>query len=184
MTGPERIWAFDYDLQDNDGTWRNWQCWSEDHPKPLNATEYIRRDPAVLTALPEVQAMIAAARLDYRKLVAAVSGNPSGTRCDACRNCGMIHCADAFYGCPGMRDYTLSESTAALAARDAAMRAAGMREAAGVATSFLVGDPLNYIPLRNPMAHEVADAILARAGQVDMVASPLQTAIPAPDKAP
>ena len=61
MTGPDRIWAFDYDLQDNDGTWRNWQCWSEDHPKPLNATEYIRRDPAVLAALPEVQALIAAA---------------------------------------------------------------------------------------------------------------------------
>ena len=62
MSGPDRIWAFDYDLQDNDGTWRNWQCWSEDHPKPLKATEYIRRDPAVLAALPEVQAMIAAER--------------------------------------------------------------------------------------------------------------------------
>lgn len=58
MSGPDRIWAFDYDLQDNDGTWRNWQCWSEAHPKPLNATEYIRRDPAVLAALPEVQAIV------------------------------------------------------------------------------------------------------------------------------
>ncbi len=61
MSGPDRIWAFDYDLQDNDGTWSNWQCWSEAHPKPLNATEYIRRDPAVLAALPEVQALIAGA---------------------------------------------------------------------------------------------------------------------------
>ncbi len=59
MTGPDRIWAFDYDLQDNDGTWRNWQCWSDSDPKPLNAAQYIRRDPIVLAALPEVQAMIA-----------------------------------------------------------------------------------------------------------------------------
>ena len=41
---PERIWAFDYDLQDDDGAWRNWQCWSDSDPKPLNATEYIRAD--------------------------------------------------------------------------------------------------------------------------------------------
>ena len=59
MSGPDRVWAFDYDLQDNDGTWRNWQCWSEAHPKPLKATEYVRRDPAVIAALPEVQALIA-----------------------------------------------------------------------------------------------------------------------------
>lgn len=30
---------------------------------------------------------------------------------------------------------------------------------AQIATSFLVGDPNNGIPLRNPMAHEIADAI-------------------------
>ena len=133
MTGPDRIWAFDYDLQDNDGTWRNWQCWSEDHPKPLNASEYIRRDPAVLAALPEVQALIAAVRQDYNELVSAVSGNPSGTKCDSCRSCGMIHCADAFYGCPGMRCYTPAEAIAALAARDRAMMAKGLRDAAEVA---------------------------------------------------
>jgi len=37
-----------------------------------------------------------------------------------------------------------------------------MREvAARKATSFLVGDPANGVPLRNPMAHEIADQIAA-----------------------
>ncbi len=39
---------------------------------------------------------------------------------------------------------------------------AQMREAAALlATSFLVGDPQNGVPLRNPMAHEIAAAIHA-----------------------
>lgn len=42
------------------------------------------------------------------------------------------------------------------AARDAALE-----EAANTATGFLVGDPLAGIPLRNPMTHEIADAIRA-----------------------
>lgn len=49
----------------------------------------------------------------------------------------------------------------------AATRAEALREAAKKATSFLVGDPQNGIPLRNPMAHEVADTILARADQIE-----------------
>lgn len=43
----------------------------------------------------------------------------------------------------------------------AATRANALRDAATKATSFLVGDPQNGIPLRSPMTHEVADAILA-----------------------
>lgn len=39
--------------------------------------------------------------------------------------------------------------------------ASGIEAAAIKATSFLVGDPKNDIPLRNPMAHEIAAAILA-----------------------
>lgn len=85
-------------------------------------------------ALPEVQALIAA---NYRKLVAEITGNLSGTRCDACRSCGYYHCVDAFSGCAGMRDYTLDEATTAIAARDEQMRAegrvAGLREAADIA---------------------------------------------------
>lgn len=37
----------------------------------------------------------------------------------------------------------------------------GLRRAASKATSFLVGDPANGVPLRSPMAHEVAAAILS-----------------------
>lgn len=43
----------------------------------------------------------------------------------------------------------------------AEVRKATLMEAARKATSFLVGDPANGIPLRNPMAHEVEVAILA-----------------------
>lgn len=46
-------------------------------------------------------------------------------------------------------------------ARADVMFAAGIEAAAGEATSFLVGDPKNDIPLRNPMAHEIAKAIRA-----------------------
>lgn len=44
--GPERIWAFDYDLQDETGEWKTWQTWTENLPFPFQATEYIRADLA------------------------------------------------------------------------------------------------------------------------------------------
>lgn len=108
MTGPERIWILPtHGAREPDDYFLL-------HPDYRNGrgSEYIRRDPATLAELPEVQALIAA---NYRRLVAEITGNPSGTKCDACRACGHYHCADAFYGCPGMRDYTLEEATAALA---------------------------------------------------------------------
>ena len=53
MTGPDRIWA-----------WTSGQSAglfdTSFHDNIASATEYIRRDPAVLAALPEVQALIAA----------------------------------------------------------------------------------------------------------------------------
>ena len=42
-------------------------------------------------------------------------------------------------------------------------REEALEEAAHTATSFLVGDPANGIPLRNPMAHEIAARIRALA---------------------
>ena len=45
-----------------------------------------------------------------------------------------------------------------------AVRAEALEEAAKLATSFLVGDPKNGVPLRNPLAHEIADAIRALKG--------------------
>ena len=63
-------------------------------------------------------------------------------------------------GAEGARD-NIRAIPAASVADPAQIRADALREAAKKATSFLVGDPLNGVPLRNPMAHEVADAILA-----------------------
>lgn len=68
---PERIWAFDYDLQDNDGTWKNWQCWGENHPEPLQAIEYIRADihrEAVHRAEAMAEKLAEALRITRRKL--------------------------------------------------------------------------------------------------------------------
>jgi hypothetical protein len=44
-------------------------------------------------------------------------------------------------------------------------RREGIEEAAKMATSFLVGDPRNGVPFRNPMAHEIAAAIRALIGK-------------------
>ena len=68
------------------------------------------------------------ARTSYRNIVALVTGNQSGTRCDACRNCGMIHCVDVWDGCSGMRDYTIDEVQVALDARVAAAVKAALQE--------------------------------------------------------
>ena len=48
------------------------------------------------------------------------------------------------------------------ASYDAGFRV-GLEAAAQKATSFLVGDPVNGVPLRSPMTHEVAKAIRALA---------------------
>jgi hypothetical protein len=55
----------------------------------------------------------------------------------------------------------LQARIAALTAERDAARGAALEEAAKVATGFLVGDPQNGVPLRNPMAHEIATAIRA-----------------------
>lgn len=62
MSGPDRIWIIK-DRSKNIGGHKTplvstRDIWTNDP----NATEYIRRDPGVLAALPEVQALIAAER--------------------------------------------------------------------------------------------------------------------------
>lgn len=52
---------------------------------------------------------------DWLRLTAMITGNPSGTRCDACRETGSFHCSDAFDGCSGMRLYTVEELVEAIA---------------------------------------------------------------------
>jgi hypothetical protein len=58
------------------------------------------------------------------------------------------------------RDATRKEQQRTREAAAQARREA-LEEAAKKATSFLVGDPRNGVPLRNPMAHEIAAAIRA-----------------------
>jgi hypothetical protein len=53
------------------------------------------------------------------------------------------------------------QSVEAIARALMAERKRALEDAAKVATSFLVGDPFNGVPLRSPMAHEIADAILS-----------------------
>lgn len=55
MTAPDRIWAYPSYVT-------GWNS-ANAHDRPIiNATEYVRRDPAVLAALPEVQALVDALR--------------------------------------------------------------------------------------------------------------------------
>lgn len=56
---------------------------------------------------------------------------------------------------------TPAEARAALDRLIREAEARGMEMGAAKATSFLIGNPHNGIPLRNPMAHEIATAIRA-----------------------
>ena len=113
---------------------RAWQC--------ADCVIQRLRDPAVLAALPEVQALIAAA---YEVAAQVV---------DTCNREGPYQAIGA--ACR-VRSLTPADATAALAARDAAMRAQGLREAAEwyrVAGWKLDED-------------DVPDAILARAAGIE-----------------
>ena len=118
MTGPDRIWAWPWEVNPRMGQWSDAQEIVGD------GNEYIRRDPAVLAALPEVQAMIAAA---YEAAARA---------CDAKHAeyiLGKGHAPEKYDShfsqlARKVRSLTTSDATAALAARDAAMIARGMRE--------------------------------------------------------
>ena len=127
MTGPDRIWIDRYG-----GKWSHADGGTQD-------VEYIRRDPAVLAALPEVQAMIAAA-YEVAAQTVATQGDSSATEALGQRIC----CSGHMCGCQGatvedwllhlIRALTTSDATAALAriVREAEARGMvkGMREAA------------------------------------------------------
>ena len=147
MTGPDRIW-----IDRHGGNWSPVDGGTQD-------VEYIRRDPAVLAALPEVQALIAAAYEVAAKVV------------DTCNAEGPYQAIGA---AGRIRALTPAEATAALAARDAAMIARGLREAAGIdwASGRDVSDTApNYLSdwQRGLVAGQNAmrDAILARAAEIE-----------------
>ena len=67
MTGPDRIWAWPWEVNPQIGQW------TAERQIIGEGTEYIRRDPAVLAALPEVQALIAEAVAKERaRIIAAL----------------------------------------------------------------------------------------------------------------
>ena len=94
MTGPDRIWAWPWEVNPRMGQWSDAQEIVGD------GNEYIRRDPAVLAALPEVQAMVAAAYEVAAKVV------------DTCNAEGPYQSIGA---AGRIRSLTPSDATAALA---------------------------------------------------------------------
>lgn len=121
MTGPDRIW-----IDRHGGNWSPVDGGTQD-------VEYTRRDPAALAALPEVQAMIAAAYEAAAKFltdtVAEWSCGHDARHCDCWRDKEQWSLA-----AEAVEGLTPADATAALAARDAAMiargRVKGLREAA------------------------------------------------------
>lgn len=144
MTGSDRIWA-----TEDKGNFGEDKFFTTRPIKGL--TEYIRRDPAVLAAIPEAQALIAAA---YEAAASVLDDE-----CDLARialpQAVPVLRADA----RDIRALTPADATAALAARDAAMQAKGMREAAGIAWALEDGDRWTRAAAQN--------AILARADQIE-----------------
>ena len=87
MSGPDRIWATAYYNQNRSEHVREWA--TRPYEEKQNA-EYVRRDPAVLAALPEVKAMLAEAVAQERERCAKAAqdrylswGDESGVECDA-----------------------------------------------------------------------------------------------------
>ena len=112
-----------------------------------------RRDPAVLAALPEVQALIAAA---YEAAADLVRHYPHTMLMTPDQKLVCNHLGDAIRRHPRA---ATADATAALAARDAAMIARGMREAAGIAWALEGGDRWTRGAAQN--------AILARAAEIE-----------------
>jgi hypothetical protein len=67
MSAPDFIWAADSEPMDAGGVWVPW---------PIDATPYIRRDPAVIAELPETKALVAAA---LQRAVGELARHAKGT---------------------------------------------------------------------------------------------------------
>ena len=125
MTGPDRIWINE-----------KWEAYLRP-TSDGDTSGYIRRDHAVLAALPEVQALIETAQWARNRLERIADDCWHGDGRDLKRSIiGIFADFDAALMACGsvmpdeIRALTPDDATAALAARDAAMIARGMREAA------------------------------------------------------
>ena len=174
MTGPDRIWAerktMPGDPAEN-GYWESRDLYA------LTMAEYIRRDPAVLAALPEVQALIAAA-YDVAAQTVATQGDSSATEALGQRIC----CSGHMCGCQGatveewllhlIRALAPADATAALARIVREAEARGMERAADRARVYASNyeqssDGRNTFILLAEWADAEAAAILARAEQIE-----------------
>lgn len=134
MSGPDRIF-----------TSKCGNALVTDHLRWDDDKEYIRRDSAEIAALPEVQAIVADAVKAALDDVTTLHRVIADIRTETVGHKPM-----------------LSELAQALVQwRDAAV-AADRDACAWLATSFIVGDPRNGIPLRFPSGVEVAAAIRKR----------------------
>ena len=164
MTGPDRIWA-----TEDKGNFGEDKFFTTRPMKGL--TEYIRRDPAVLAALPEVQALIAAAYDVAAKFltdtVAEWSCGHDARHCDCWRDKEQWSLA-----AEAVEGLTPADATAALARIVREAEARGMREAADRARVYASNyeqssDGRNTFILLAEWADAEAAAILARAEQIE-----------------
>jgi len=155
MTGPERIWTASTSGRCHVGFGT---------PSENYQIEYVRRDPAVLAALPEVQALIAAA---CEVAAAMIEDNVRHAK----------ELGREIWPIPDLRTVTSHDATAALARivreAEARGRAMGLREAAGIAEGAWGEGPTGHYDNGGTMdgwnlaCSHVASAILARADQIE-----------------
>ena len=164
MTGPDRIWA-----TEDKGNFGEDKFFTTRPMKGL--TEYIRRDPAVLAALPEVQALIAAAYDVAAKFltdtVAEWSCGHDGRHCDCWRDKEQWS-----FAAEAVEGLTPADATAALARIVREAEARGMERAAARARVYASNyeqssDGRNTFILLAEWADAEAAAILARAEQIE-----------------
>ena len=141
MSGPDRIWA------DSRGAALGGNWGAEGGFCHLTGgTEYVRRDPAVLAALPEVQA-----------LIAGVLGQAASMMEDNVRHAAEL--GHEIWPMPDLRTLTPAD---AIAARDAMIAAAEALALAGVTTLHTVISDIRAATVGiTPMLSELAAALVA-----------------------
>ena len=160
MTGPERIWINE-----------KWEAYLRP-TSDGDTSGYIRRDPAVLAALPEVQALIAAAIEVAAKALDHVANNWDCGHM-ASRLCDCAPLAEQWgIAAEEVRFLTPADATAALARIVREAEARGMERAAARARVYASNyeqssDGRNTFILLAEWADAEAAAILARAAEIE-----------------
>lgn len=157
MTGPDRIW-----IDRHGGNWSPMDGGTQD-------IEYIRRDPAVIAALPEVRALIAAA---YEVAARLCDAKHADYMISKGRDPEKYESAYSFLA-RSIRNLTPADATAALARiereAEARGRVKGVREAAEIAglNAWKHAGDDDYSRGMDAGAIHQVDAILARADQIE-----------------